>query len=107
MNEIRTIFNNIVLTKFKQMPKMYKKNEKILKLFNDTVLDLSAIDKENKKIDFVERFVTDELSTFIFKAHNVASETRVASERDSDEKEPQSPMRLLSRFAPASPIPLK
>ena len=87
MNDIRTIFNNIVLTKFKQMPKMYKKNEKVLKLFNDTVLDLSAIDKENKKIDFIERVVQDELSTFIFKAHNVASETRVASERDSDEKE--------------------
>ena len=69
------------------MPKMYKKNEKVLKLFNDTVLDLSAIDKENKKIDFVERVIQDELSTFIFKAHNVASETRVASERDSDEKE--------------------
>ena len=45
MNEIRTIFNNIVLNKFKQMPKIYKKNEKVLKLFNDTVLDLSAIDK--------------------------------------------------------------
>ena len=39
------------------MPKMYKKNEKVLKLFNDTVLDLSAIDKENKKIDFVERVI--------------------------------------------------
>ena len=45
MNEIRTLFNNIVLNKFKQMPKLYKKNPKVLKLFNDTILDLSALDR--------------------------------------------------------------
>ena len=45
------MFNSIVLNKFKALPKIYKKNEKVLKLFNETVLDLSTLDNKNKKID--------------------------------------------------------
>ena len=67
MNEIRTTFNSIVLNKFKALPKMYKKNEKILKLFNETVLDLSTLDNEKKKIDILAILIKDELSTFISK----------------------------------------
>lgn len=43
------MFNNIVLNKFKNLPRLYKKNEKVLKLFNDTVLDLSSVDSKKSK----------------------------------------------------------
>ena len=45
MNEIRALFNNIILHKFRMLPRIYKRNEKVLKLFNDTILDLSASDE--------------------------------------------------------------
>ena len=44
MNVIRVKFNNIILNKFQHLPRHYKKNEKILKLFNETVLDLESVD---------------------------------------------------------------
>ena len=49
MNRIRTMFNNIVLNKFQHLPRVYKKNEKVLKLFNDTVLDLSSVDHKKSE----------------------------------------------------------
>ena len=81
------MFNNIVLNKFKALPKMYKKNEKVLKLFNETVLDLSSLDKEKKKLDIFEILIKDELSTFINKVQNVTNEVRTFSDVDPNEKE--------------------
>ena len=104
MNEIRTMFNSIVLNKFKALPKIYKKNEKVLKLFNETVLDLSTLDNKNKKIDIFQILIKDELSTFISKVNNVTQEVRTFSDMDPNEKEVQSPSRLLSRFAPTTPV---
>ena len=49
------------------MPKIYKKNEKVLKLFNDTILDLSAFDGTMKKSNIIEKVFTDELATFMSK----------------------------------------
>ena len=62
------------INKFKQMPKLYKKNPKVLKLFNDTVLDLSALDRTKKKSNIIEKVFTDELATFMSKVHNITAE---------------------------------
>ena len=83
MNEVRALFNNLILHKFRMLPRIYKRNEKVLKLFNDTVLDLSAADQEN--METVDTKNKDELTTFLAKVANITRETRTNQNSSSSE----------------------
>ena len=61
MNEIRSLFNSILLQKFRMLPRIYKRNQQMLKLFNDTLLDMSAANQEESNHKSIEVKSKDEL----------------------------------------------
>ena len=41
MNEIRSTFNGMVIAKFQRLSRTYRKNEKVIRLFFDALIDPS------------------------------------------------------------------
>ena len=78
MNEVRSLYNSIVLHKFRMLPRNYKKNEQILKLFNDTILDMTGADQQD--IHSLENKNKDELTKFLAKVAGFTKENRTASQ---------------------------
>ena len=78
MNEVRSLYNSIVLHKFRMLPRNYKKNELILKLFNDTVLDMTGADQQD--IHSLENKNKDELTKFLAKVAGFTKENRTSSQ---------------------------
>lgn len=61
MNEIRKLYNQIVITKFRHLPKQIRRLPHIVKLFDQAKAMLDVIDAKNKEIKGTIKLAVSEI----------------------------------------------
>ena len=68
MNEIRYTFNNMIVQKFQRLSRAYRKNEKIIRLFYEAIIDA---DDDQEEIEIPEGNRDELAAAFLKKIEKV------------------------------------